>query len=119
MDGLIEFAKNGRILIATESNARSKTWHNVKTNSRGRKMEEYLASKQLQIINKESDRFTFQTSRGSSNTDLTVTNNNLIVAVSEWEISPEESLSDHNYLKYKIEIGASNYNNDNKSQGIR
>jgi hypothetical protein len=83
-------------------------------------MEEYLASKELHIINEESDRFIFQTSRGSSDIDLTVTNNNLLAAVSEWEIIPEESLSDHNYLKYKIRIGgASDYNIDNKSQGIR
>jgi len=47
------------MLITVESNARSKTWHDVKTNSRGRKMEEYLGSKQLHIINEESDRFTF------------------------------------------------------------
>jgi hypothetical protein len=31
MDRLIEFVKNGRILLATDSNARSKTWHDVKT----------------------------------------------------------------------------------------
>jgi hypothetical protein len=117
MDGLMEFVKNGRILIATDSNARSKTWHDVKTNSRGRKMEEYLTSKQLHIINEESNRFTFQTSRGSSNIDLRVTNNNLIASVSEWEISPEESLSDQNYLKHKIGIGgASNYNVDKKAR---
>jgi hypothetical protein len=120
IDGLMKFVRNGRILIATDSNASSKTWHGVKTNSGGRKMEEYIASKQLHIINEESESFTFQTSRGSSNIDLTVTNHNLLAAVSEWEISPEESLSDHNYLKYKIGIaGASNYNTDNKSQGIR
>jgi len=40
MDGLMRFVKGGTILIAVESNARSKTWHDVKTNSRGRKMEE-------------------------------------------------------------------------------
>jgi len=117
MDGLMRFVKGGRILIAVDSNARSKTWHDVKTNSRGRKMEEYLASKQLHIINEESDMFTFHNSRGSSNIDLTVTNNNLIVALNEWEISAEESLSDHSYLKYKIGVGgANNHNNDNKCQ---
>jgi hypothetical protein len=31
MDGLMEFVKNERILIAMDSNARSKTWHDVKT----------------------------------------------------------------------------------------
>ena len=37
-----------------------------------------------------------------SNIDLTITNNNLIADVQEWEISEEESCSDHNFLKYKI-----------------
>jgi NDP-sugar pyrophosphorylase family protein len=46
IDGLMAFVKDGRILIAVDSNASSKTWHDVKTNSRVRKMEEYLASKQ-------------------------------------------------------------------------
>jgi len=120
MDGLMRFVKGGRILIAVDSNARSKTWHDVKTNSRGRKMEEYLASKQLHIINEESVRFTFRNSRGSSKIDVTVTNNNLIAAVNEWEITAVQSLSDHNYLKYKIGVGgAKNHNNDNKCQGIQ
>ena len=61
----MRFVKGGRILIAVDSNARLKTWHDVKTNSRGRKMEEYLASKQLHIIDEESDSFTFHNSRGS------------------------------------------------------
>ena len=65
MDGLMRFVKGGRIVIAVDSNARSKTWHDVKTNSRGRKLEEYLTSKQLHIMNEESDRFTFHNTRGS------------------------------------------------------
>ena len=104
MDGLMRFVKGGRILIVVDSNARSKTWHDVKTNSRGRKLEEYLASKQLHKINEETDRFTFHNSRGSSNVDLTITNNNnIIAAVNEWEISAEESLSDHNFSNIKLE----------------
>jgi len=83
-------------------------------------MEEYVASKQLHIINEESDRFTFHNSRGSSNIDSPVINNNLTAAVNEWEISAEESSSDHNYLKYKIGVGGTNnHNNDNKCQGIQ
>jgi len=85
MAGLMRFVKGGRILVAVDSNARSKTWHDVKTNSRGRKMEEYVARKQLHIINEESDRFTFHNSRGLSNIDLTITNNNLVAAVNERE----------------------------------
>jgi hypothetical protein len=79
-----------------------------------------MASKQLHIINEESDRFNFNNNRGSSNIDLTITNNNLITAVSDWEISAEESLSDHNYLKFKIGVGGANsHNSDNKCLGIK
>ena len=116
----MRFVKDRRILIAVDSNARSKTWHDVKTNSRGRKREEYQASKQLHVINEESDEFTFHNSRGSSNIDLTITNNNLIAAVNECQISAEESLSNHNCLKYKIGVGgANNHNNDNKCQDMQ
>ena len=53
MDKLIRFAKEGIILMAVDSNARSKTWHNAKTNARGRNLEEYLVSRHLHIINEE------------------------------------------------------------------
>jgi len=120
MDDILRFVSGGKILIAADSNSQSKAWHDVKTNPRGRKMEQYLASKQLHIINEESDWFTFSNTRESSNIDLTIANNNLIAAVSGWEISAEESLSDHNYLKYKIgEGGANRHNSDNKSQGTK
>ena len=62
--------------------------------------------------------FTFHNSRGTSNIDLTITNNNLIADMHEWEISEEESCSDHNFLKYKIGK-ANNYKNEYNYQGIR
>jgi hypothetical protein len=134
MDEIMRFINGGRILIAADSNARSKTWHDVITNCRGRKLEEYLASKHLylaskqlylaskhlHLINEESERSTFHNSRGSSNIDLTISNNNLLSDVSGWEVSSEESLSDHNYLKYKIGAGVTNgHKNDYKTQSIR
>ena len=120
LDEIMRFINGGGMLIAADSNSRSKTWHDVITNSRGRKLEEYLASKQLHIINEESERTTFHNSRGSSNIDLTITNNNLLSDVNGWEISSEESLSDHNYLKYKIGAGVTNgRKSDYKSQSIR
>jgi hypothetical protein len=57
-------------------------------------------------------------SRGSSNIDLTITNNHLITAVNEWEISAEDSCSDHSFLKHKIGIDNST-NNVHNYQGIR
>jgi len=102
IDEILQFAKGTRILIAADSNSRSKTWHDKITNSRAKNLEEYLASRHLHIINEESEMFTFHNSRGTSNIDLKITNNNLIADVHVWEISEEENCSDHNYLKYKI-----------------
>ena len=61
------------------------------------KMEDYLANKQLYIINEESESTTYHSRRGKSNIDLTITNNRLLRAVKGWQISSEDSCSDHNF----------------------
>ena len=104
IDAILQFAKSEGILIAIDSNSRSTAWHDILTNTRGKKLEEYLASKQLHIINEESESTTFHSRRGTSNIDLTITNNRLLRAVNGWEISSEDSCSDHNLLKYSIGI---------------
>ena len=50
MNKLVRFAKEGRILIAVHTNARSKPWQDAKTNARGTKLEEYLVSRHLHIM---------------------------------------------------------------------
>jgi len=104
MDEIMKLTKTGRILIAADTNSRSKTWYAVITNTRGKKLEVYLAGTQLHIINEERERSTFHISIGFSNIDLTIVNNNLLNDVRDWEISAEESLSDHNYLQLKISM---------------
>jgi hypothetical protein len=59
-------------------------------------------------------------SRGSSNIDLIIANNNQVADVNEWRVSNDESLSDQNYLQYKIRKGgACNQNTNYTSQGTR
>ena len=92
MDERISFSNGGRILIAADCKATSKTWYDVLTNSTGRKLEEYITSKQLHIIKEISKRSTFPNSRGSSNIDFTITNDKLILDKNGWEIITQESL---------------------------
>jgi hypothetical protein len=54
-------------------------------------------------MNDESELTTYNNRRGSSNIDLTITNNQIIKNLKHWEISMEESCSDHNLIKYTIE----------------
>ena len=57
-------------------------------------------TKQLHIINDDSCLTTFWSSRGTSNIDITVINNQALDTVREWEISDQESCSDHSIIKY-------------------
>jgi len=59
-------------------------------------------SQQLYILNEESHQTTFRSTRGASNIDLTVANGRLLSLVTEWEISDQESCSDHNTIRYVL-----------------
>ena len=94
-------AKGNGLIIAVDSNARSKMWHDSVTNQRG-KMLEYLICNDLYVLNEATETPTFQSIRGSSYIDLTITNSRLIRNVTDWTCGEEESCSDHNLVNFKI-----------------
>jgi hypothetical protein len=102
VDDILQYSKWSGILIAMDSNSRSTVWHDNQTNARGKTLEEYLISRDLNIMNEESELTTFQSRRGSSNVDLTIVNNRLLKNFTDWEISEDDSCSDHNIIKFKI-----------------
>ena len=112
LNGILKILKGGKALIAADTNARSKTWHDHVTNSRGKKVEEFIAASDLRTINEHSTSNTFCNTGGASNIDLTTVSTNLLKHVLDWEIGEEESLADHNYIKFKIET-ETRYNNTN------
>jgi phage gpG-like protein len=54
LDQILELTKKQGIVIAVDSNSRSPAWHDVKTNKRGKILEEYTISKDLYVMNKSS-----------------------------------------------------------------
>jgi exonuclease III len=102
MELTIQHAKGTAVLFATDSNARSTLWHDKFTNSRGRILEEFLTSNQLYIVNKDSNNTTFRNSLGTSNIDLTIISTQLLNHVTGWTICDQESISDHNFIKFDI-----------------
>jgi hypothetical protein len=105
IENIITFIKGAKLIIATDSNARSTAWHDVTTNSRGKQMEDFVASNQLHFLNEERTITTFQSNRGESNIDLTIVNNRMLAHAQEWDISEVESASDHNIIKFNISLG--------------
>jgi hypothetical protein len=53
-------------------------------------------------LNEATGTPTFQSNRGSSHIDLTITNSRLLRYVSDWICGEEESCSDHNIVNFKI-----------------
>jgi hypothetical protein len=91
VERLLKFTKGKKLLLAIDSNSRSTTWHDIKTNPRGKALEEFLTYNQLHILNEESTRTTFQSNRGSSNIDLTTANNHMLAAIKDWKIMEEKA----------------------------
>jgi hypothetical protein len=50
---ILKFIKGAKLIIATNSNARSTSWHGSITNNRGKQMEDFVASKQLHFLNEK------------------------------------------------------------------
>jgi hypothetical protein len=108
IEAVLQHANGAGVLLAIDNNARSASWHDSTTKARVRTLDEYLMSKQLHILKEESLNTTFRNRRGVSNIDLTIITNQLLRTVAQWEISDQESSSDHNIIKYVIGQGYSN-----------
>jgi hypothetical protein len=118
VDEILQYNNGSGIIIAMDSNSRSTGWYDNITNARGKTLEEYLISGDLHIMNEESERTTFQSRRGRSNIDLMIVNNRLLKKLNDWEISEDESCSDHNIIKFNIGNGT-NHETQHNYNGIR
>ena len=56
----------------------------------------------MHTMNEGSHLTTFRSSRGTSNIDLNINNNQLLNALGKWEISEQDSCSDHSILRYVV-----------------
>jgi hypothetical protein len=116
IEAIIHHAKGAGVLLVIDSNSTS--WHDTQNNARGRILKEFLLSKHLHILNEESNSTTFLNSRGSSKIDLTVISNQLLTAVEHWEVSDQESCSDHHIIKFAVGQGSWGSSKE-ENQGVR
>ena len=100
---LIDFCQNNRyeFLISADANSHHTVWGSSDINNRGDGLLNYIISKDLYILNKGS-RPTFQVINRSEIIDITVASKNLEKSVVNWEVSLDESFSDHNYITFEI-----------------
>ena len=84
LENILRFAKGRELLVAMDSNAKSKTWHDVLINRRGRLLEEFLICNRLHIVNEDSELTTFESNRGNSYIDLTIADNTILNIINKW-----------------------------------
>ena len=60
----------------------------------------------MHVINGDSARTTFQSNKGSSNIDLNTVKDQMLAAIKNWEISEEESCSDHNIMAFNLNFAS-------------
>nr|XP_012217684.1 PREDICTED: uncharacterized protein LOC105669363 [Linepithema humile] len=89
------------LIMRCDANAHHTVWGSSDTNDRGRKVLEFLASTDLEILN-TGDEPTFCTIARREVLDITVCSKQLIQKVVEWRVSTEPSLSDHRQISFRI-----------------
>jgi hypothetical protein len=102
-EDILQITKGEGLILAIDSNARSKFWYDTCTNAWGRSLEEFIITRDLLIINVETDIPTFETNRGRSWIDLTLCNNILAQKTRGWTCGEEESCADHKIIFFDIE----------------
>jgi len=89
IEDILQLTKGEVLILAINSNARSKLWSDTYTNTRGRALEEFIITRDLLIINEATDIPMFETNRGRSWIDLTLCNNILAQKTRGWMCGKE------------------------------
>ena len=103
IENILQLTKGEGLILASDSNARSKLWFDKHTNARERTMGEYILTRDLHIINTETGIPSFETNRGPSWIDLTLCNSQLTQNTKRWTCGEEESCADHKIICFDIE----------------
>ncbi|XP_068974756.1 uncharacterized protein [Bombus flavifrons] len=91
-------------LVLGDFNAHSTAWSSRRTNRRGRDVQDWAAALDLRLMNRGSSS-TCVAWRGETIVDLTWANPAASRRVSGWEVSPEETHSDHLYILMEVAVG--------------
>jgi ribonuclease HI len=88
---------------AADVNAHSTLWGSPQSNPRGNELEDLIYAQGLSLIN-QGCKPTFETKRGSSIIDLTLTSPSLAAFVTNWKVCDEMHLSDHHLLTCQVRL---------------
>ena len=100
---LVQYCQTHRLplLVGCDANAHHTVWGSTDINARGRLLLEYLATTDLDILNKGNEA-TFVNAIRREVLDLTLGSTCIAHEVKNWRVSLEESLSDHRHIRFQL-----------------
>jgi hypothetical protein len=100
----LDFFQNNRkeFIIGIDTNAHSQLWGYRHSDRRGEIFEDIILAYNLSVLN-QGTRNTFETSRGQSIIDISISSPNVLDSCSQWQVLQEHSGSDHKLIRFIIE----------------
>ena len=109
VERIMNYTKGNGLIIAIDSNARSKLWYDISTNQRGKTLEDFVTTSELFLMNEPTGIPTFETIRGRSWIDLTLCNGKIAATITDWTNGKDESCSDHKIISFNIVMRKQDY----------
>jgi hypothetical protein len=106
VDELVQYCrvKGLPLILGCDSNAHHTMWGSSNINARGSTLCEYIAGTDLSCINK-GHKPTFVVSNRQERIDITLASPSVIGNVKKWWVDDEPSLSDHCFIRMKVQLG--------------
>ncbi|GBP63881.1 Retrovirus-related Pol polyprotein from type-1 retrotransposable element R1 [Eumeta japonica] len=110
LGSVLNALRGKRVIVGVDSNVHSAMWHCERRQYTGRgaeaehrrqQMECFIAERSLMLHNREDQPATFAGARGESNIDLTLSTSG--VAVNDWSVLEDASVSDHRLIVYTVD----------------
>ena len=104
LDRIVTRLKGRILVIGADANAKSHLWHSGRTDGRGEELEQLIARHDLLVLNEPGQPTTFQSTRGSSNIDVTLASWEAIPLMSTWKVHESGSSSDHRIIETRLDL---------------
>ena len=89
------------VVIAGDSNAHHPAWGCQEQNARGLALSEFLATTELELLNKGCE-YTFCSNNKRSIIDVTMASRTLLQYLYDWHVDNQDIMSDHRQIRFAL-----------------
>ncbi|GBM51483.1 hypothetical protein AVEN_197040-1 [Araneus ventricosus] len=103
LEEVLSKLQDENVIIGADMNAHRVRWgYRTNNNRGGYQVDNFIAEKNLQLLNSPGAEPTFQRHNAEGWSALTLASNPTLVNMCDWEVKENESFSDHNFIKIII-----------------